>query len=213
MAGTLADMKARISDELARGDLASQIALAINDAIVAYQDERFMFNESRNVTFNTVINQEFYGVLDNPLIGTINKLDYIFLYVNNTPFKLDPSTPETMEWLANNSTFVGQPYDYVWYQSQIRLYPVPVAVYPVRIACSLQQPAPATDGETNNPWMIIAERLIRSRAKFELAIHVLKDEQLAADMDKVLTEAFKQLKNRTNVLTKMGAGFVRPMAF
>ena len=40
--------------------------------------------------------------------------------------------------------------------------------------------APATDGEASNAWMTDAERLIRCRAKLELAINVLRDLEPAA---------------------------------
>ena len=53
MANDLAAMKARIADEFARDDLTEQIALAIVDAIKFYKDQRFEFNESRDITFAT----------------------------------------------------------------------------------------------------------------------------------------------------------------
>jgi hypothetical protein len=42
--------------------------------------------------------------------------------------------------------------------------------------------APATDDEVGNRWMTDAERLIRSRAKYELAVHVTRNQQMALMM-------------------------------
>src|SRR5262252_6598248 len=59
--GSLGYMQDRIADELMRGDLYSQIATAINDAIIIYQHERFRFNETFTCTFQTVVGQQNYN--------------------------------------------------------------------------------------------------------------------------------------------------------
>ena len=46
-------IKARIMNELVRPDLASEIALAISDAIKEASKERFWFNELRGISFDT----------------------------------------------------------------------------------------------------------------------------------------------------------------
>jgi hypothetical protein len=206
-------MKARIANELARDDLTSEIADAINDAIAAYEDERFFFNESRATTFSTVDGQEFYDSDDAAAIPTLQKIDYVVLYVGNDPRKLEYERPETMEHLSINGTQEGTPWAYTWYGGQLRLYPIPDQAYTVRVGASVKVAAPASDAETGNPWMTHAERLIRSRAKLELALHVLKDPDLAQTMDAAVDEAFTQLKSRTNQLTQADRGRVRAMEF
>src|SRR5262245_11677501 len=47
---TLADLAARIADDLDRSDLASQIGAAIRDAVDHYESERFIFNEAIGTT-------------------------------------------------------------------------------------------------------------------------------------------------------------------
>ncbi len=210
---TLAIMKARIADELARDDLTSQIAYAITDAISAYTDERFMFNETRSNTFPTVASQEFYASTDAAFIGTLNKIDYVSLIVGDQPFQLLPMRPVDMEHLSQNGTSTGQPNWYSYYDKKIRLYPVPDAIWTVRVAASVDVDPPASDAETDNPWMIKAERLIRSRAKLELALHVLKDLELAATMQQAVEEAFSQLKSRTAQITQVGEGRIVAMEF
>lgn len=210
---TLAIMKARISDELARSDLTSQIAYAITDAVDAYADERFHFNESRALTFVTVADQEFYSSSDDADIGKIQKIDYVVVYVGTQAHQLEYERPEDMEIDSTGTDGTGQPWAYTWYGDQIRLYPTPDAVYTVRIGASYKVAAPASDGEASNPWMTHAERLIRSRAKAELALHVLKDIELAQTMTQALEEAYDQLKGRTAMLTQAAKAKVRAMEF
>jgi hypothetical protein len=210
---TLAIMKARVADELARTDLTSQIAYAITDAIAAYTGERWFFNESRTtVSFSTVDGQEFYTSSDDADIANIRKMDYAVLYVGDDVRKLEYNSPETMEYLSANGTQEGTPWSYGWYDNKIRFYPVPDAVYTVRIAAHVKVAAPASDSEASNPWMTDAERLIRSRAKLELALHVLRDDALAATMAEAVKEAWSDLKSTTNMLFA-GDGRIRAMEF
>jgi hypothetical protein len=210
---TLSTMKSRIAAELARTDLTSLIATAIQDAIDAYTDERFWFAESRAITFSTVDGQEFYTSSDAASIATINVIDYAIVYVGNDPHTLRYGRPEDMEHLSANGTQEGTPWSYTWYGNALRLYPVPDQAYTVRIGAAVKVAAPASDAEASNHWMTSAERLIRSRAKLELALHVLKDEALAATMAEGVREAWDQLKSRTNQLTQASRGRVRAMDF
>jgi hypothetical protein len=210
---TRAIMAARIADELARSDLTSQIQYAIADAIAAYTGERWWFNESRTtVSFSTVASQEFYTSSDDADIANIRRVDYCVLYVGDDVRKLEYRCPEDMEYLSANGTQEGTPWSYGWYDNKIRLYPVPDAVYTVRIAAHVKVAAPATDGEASNPWMTDAERLIRSRAKLELALHVLRDDALAATMAEAVKEAWSDLKSTTNMLFA-GDGRITAMEF
>lgn len=210
---TLAVMKARIADELARSDLTSQIAYAISDAIKAYEDERFHFNESRAITVSTVADQEFYDENDAAAIATINKIDYVGVYVGDIMSRLKAETPANIELMSQNGTGTGTPYAYCWYGNQIRLYPTPNTALTVRIGAAVNVAAPAADATTGNAWMTHGERLVRSRAKLELALHVLKDQDLAQTMATAVNEAFDQLKSRSNQLTQTESGRVEPMGF
>lgn len=210
---TLATMKTRIASELRRSNITNQIADAINTAIGAYEHERFYTNESRENTFTTVANQEFYTSSDAVFIGLLTKIDYVMLYINDTPYQLYPTFPELLEEASTNGTSTGSPTEYSWYDEKIRLYPVPDEAWTIRVAGVLSVAEPASDNETGNFWMTTAERLIRSRAKQELALHVLKDLQLAQTMGGAATEAYDQLDVRTKRITKTGGGRIKPMEF
>lgn len=217
---TLTVLKERIAQEARRKAYTSlgtadqnAISNAITTAIEAYIDERLYFNETRTSTFTTVADQEFYSSSDDADIGKIIKIDYLKLQVGDSVFDLMPDFPSEIESASNNATATGQPGWWVFYDQKIRLYPVPSDAWTVRIAGVYKYAAPASDDEANNFWMTDAERLIRSRAKYELALHMYRDTELAQTMASAVTEALEQLRRRTNKLTQRDNGRVRPMDF
>ena len=208
---TLAAMQSRIADELARSDLSTQITNCINDAIEFYQSERFVFNETRDLTFNTVAGQEFYTAADQVDIPNLEAFDYIILYLGNIPWPLHRRQPIEIEKLNQNGLMRGQPWNFCYYNKQVRFGPVPDNVYNMRIAAQNRIAAPASGNEANNPWMVDAEKLIRCRAKRELFVHYIRNEKQAAIMKLSEDEAFDELKGRTNRL--LGTTMIQPMIF
>jgi hypothetical protein len=213
--GTLAYMKLRIKNEIGRSDIDGDIADAIADAIEAYQDERFYWNETRVITFSTVQDQEFYDESDAPAIASIAKIDYVTIYTGNQPYQLLAMAPQDIEHASTNGTSTGQPSWFCYYGEQIRLYPVPSDAWTVRIGAQITVAAPASDAEANNVWMTKAERLIRNRAKAELYTHVddIADDGKAAKHLAMAEEALGQLRERTAILTQIGEGRIKAMPF
>ena len=204
---TLAIMKARIASELRRQNIADQIAAAITTAIDAYETEFGAKMQSRSLTVTTVAGQEFYTTG----LSTLLRIDYVTLLVGNSIFELDFMHPATMEAASTNGTYTGQPGHWTWFAEQLRLYPVPAdSGQTVRIGGLVQVAAPASDGESGNSWMTLYERLIRCRAKWELATHVIRDQQLKSDMAEATEEARRQFIRRANAKTR-GSGRVVPM--
>jgi hypothetical protein len=72
-------------------------------------------------------------------------------------------------------------------------------------------PPPASDGEAGNIWMTYAERLIRARAKRELALHWLRDVDLANGMQTAEQVALAELRNRTTGPAPGGPGTLGAM--
>lgn len=215
---TLGYLRDKVLDELARGnatDLVSQVNDKIMEAIAAYQQERFFFSESRDLLFSTVAGQEFYGAADNAAIPTLQAFDYMILYLGNIPWPMKRRTDIEMEVLNQNGLVRGQPYNWSYYNRQIRLGPVPDSAIQVRVAAQQTVAAPVVgsgDDTLGNPWMSgNAERLIRSRAKYELYLHTLRNQEKAQMMAAAVTEAFDTLKGQTNRL--LGTGEMQPMAF
>lgn len=208
---TQAQMKLDIADEIARPDLTSQIASKIAEAIDFYQAERFWWSESRDITFNTVAGQEFYTATDNAAIPLLSAFDYVILYIGSIPWPIARRTDTEIEVLNQNGLMRGQPWNWSYYNEQLRLGPVPDTVYSMRIAAHQSVAAPASDSVTGNPWMTNAELLIRSRAKHLLYKHVIRNSEYAQTMAEAAEEAFAMLKGKTNRLT--GRGLMAPMEF
>lgn len=184
--GTLGQMKTRVIRELGqRTDLAADVADAINDAIAIYQKERFRFSEvtpGSEPTFNTVVGQSVYTTAANANIGTLYLVDYLLLNIGATNQYLSRIQPVEIKLLLQTGTQSGQPTSWAYEGNEIIVYPVPSAVYSITIGGHIKIPAPANDGEAGNAWMNDAERLIRSRAKFEIATHVTRNPTMAAAM-------------------------------
>lgn len=210
----------QIEDELARSDLTTQTAAAVITAIQHYQQERFFFSESREVTFSTVIGQEFYTDSDlDPVplplggagISRILAFDYLILYLGSIPWPLHRRQPIDIETLNQNGLMRGQPWNFAYYEQKIRLGPVPDGVYQMRIAGHFSVGGPATLSDTTNPWFTFAEKLIRSRIKWEIYKNVIRDEAAAASMKEQEEAVLEEIKSRTNRLT--GTGMMTAMAF
>jgi hypothetical protein len=221
---TLADMKARIADELARGDLGTQIASAITTAITEYQKERFRFSDvtpTTPPTFNTVADRWIYTAADNANIADAKAWNYIFSQVGNYLRDLTKSTPEMVRSYNQLGTMHGQPIWYAYEGNQLLIAPVPDTVYPITLGIFRNVAAPADDAEADNPWMNEAELLIRSRAKYEIALHVTRNPTMQQAMSPLepggeagghaAYYAWQSLKRETNRVTKRGR--LRPMAF
>lgn len=208
---TRAQMKLDIAAELGRPDLTTAIASKIAEAIDFYQAERFWWSESRDITFSTVAAQEFYTVADNPAIPTLEAFDYVILYIGSIPWPIARRTDVEIEVLNQNGLMRGQPWNWSYYNQQLRLGPVPDTVYQMRIACHQKVAPPTSDAQLGNPWMTNAEKLIRSRAKYELFLHNIRNLEMATAMASAVTEAYEMLKGKTNRLT--GRGYMAPMEF
>lgn len=225
MAGTLGDMKTRIASELARSDLTTQIANAIIDAIGVYQKKRFRFNEAvpdDAETFVTVAARANYGVADNANIPTMLKFDYLLMQVGITLFRLEREDPVVLRSYNQTTQMMGQPSWFAYEGNEIIISAIPDQAYTIILGGQFVAPAPASDVEANNPWMVTAERLIRSMAKYQLATHVTRNPTLARAMSPLppdenggmTGEAYREerlLKGETNLVT--GRGIIRAMQF
>lgn len=212
---TLAAMKARIASDLRRTDLTTQIADAITTAIEACQTERFFFNETRDITFNTVADQEAYDGTDHASIPKIQAFDYVKVEIGSSNRDITWAQPSHLEYLNGGGQFTGEPQQFTFYQQKIRFYPIPADVYPIRIGAHVIVDAPAADDEADNPWMTHAERLIRARAMYEIFEFVLYDTERATifnpdNMAGPTSRAMTDLRRRTNNMLS-GGWVIEPM--
>ena len=203
---TFAVLKARIVDEMVRGDLtATQLDNAVNDAIRQWEGERFKFNEKR-YTILTVAAQEYYD-LEGPTLltsagaavgtgETLLEIDDIFTSINNNPYRLCPRTQQHLdEW--QSTTYQGQPADYTLYGAQLRIWPIPDQEYTLSLmGLARLSPNPLSDDSHTNAWMTEAEPLIRATAKMLLYRDILRDRDGAAGALELVKEAESMLKRK-----------------
>lgn len=222
---TQGDMKARIARELARSNLTQEISDAIATAIGEYSKERFRFSETipgDPPTFNTTAGQWIYTDADQPVIGSLWKIDYVIIYIGNTTASLLRIEPEAAKLYNQQGTMVGQPAWYAYEGNELLISPIPDQAYLIELGLFNNIPAPVDDSIDGNPWMNDAELLIRSRAKYEISVHKTRNATMAQAMSPDAPDmnggvagaafrAYKSLKGATNRVTALGR--VRPMRF
>lgn len=204
-------MKSRVSDELARDDLSSQIALAIKDAIREHEGKRFFFNEKR-FRLLTIEDQEYYALSsltetdETPLDAgvTLLEIDSVTLTENNQPYPLSERTQQWMDRMQSPATTTtSTPTDYAIYADEIRLYPIPDGGYECIISGLARLKTLSADADTN-AWMTEGDALIRHTAKKLLYRDVLRD---AVGLQMAMTaeaEALAALERKT--AAKIGTG-------
>lgn len=191
------DMQSRIADEILRTDLTSQIQNAIQTAIKQYERIPFYFNQLRQeAAFSTAQGQEFYTVNDSALIAAMVTLNRVTVTVSGNRYSLNPRTPEYLEDTSVNPIVFGQPVDYAYFAEQLRFYPIPDNTYSVALS-GIYRLFTLSNPTDSNPWTSDAELLIRARAKYELAVHVTRDADMAAAMKAVELDALSDLKGET----------------
>lgn len=87
------------------------------------------------------------------------------------------------------------------------------ATGPYLMTCGglVQYAAPTSTTQTGNRWMTDAERLIRSRAKLNLAMHVTRNQGQVQAMEAAVEEALSELRAEAARMTRRG--ILRPMYF
>jgi hypothetical protein len=207
----------------ARSDLAANgtILRYITNAIEIYTKERFRFNEltpRTPFTLNTQQGKFYYDVADDARIPLLYDIDYINYILGTTVEKMLRETPENVYLALQTGQEAGPPQTWAWDGQSIIIYPNPPAqVYQLTIGGYLQFPGPTDGADTSNVWMNEAEMLIRSRAKFEIAAQVTRDEKMMARMSPVpgsngaADMAYRMLKSEANKIR--GTSRVRAMQF
>ena len=176
---TYGAMQTRIADELVNdGDITTaQIKNAIQSAIADYAGEQFWFNEAVS-TFSTVASQELYTSTDLAAIPTIIKI--LSMRLANTgsyTAYINGINIDTIEDMQDGS-ILGAPEYYSRFANKLRLYPIPNAVWTIKISYISTLTTLSADADTN-AWMTDGEEVIRQAAKKRLAADILADDALA----------------------------------
>ena len=183
--------------------LESQIKEAINKAVLDYEQERFVFNESRT-SFDTVAFQAEYDLLvDAPLVKNIDEAQY--LHAGHL-YRL---VRQTYEWyveaLVNQTAQTGPSNMYIIYDRKLFLYPQPDQITEVTLSGvhRLAQ-VPLVDDGDDNAWTNDGAQLIRSRAKADLFANYLYDGTAAGLMQATTMEYYQKLHRDSDRLRRKG---------
>jgi len=199
---------------------AEAIRNGIGTAISIYQKQRFRFNEidpSAPITFTTTPGIAVYTKADSPYIAGHYYMDYLNIQVGNTLMQLSQVEPERQHLNIQLFTQFGLPTSYAYEGNALILYPVPTDAYTVWIGAHIIKLPPQSDDERGNVWMVPehGELLIRSRAKYEIALHVTRNDKMVQMMnpkDGATADAFSMLKAEGNKVTST-RGRVKSMKF
>lgn len=160
---TLAEMATDIANETRRSTSADTTAIAryIQDAIRHYSGKRWWWNEDQGASFNTADGTEYYAipsplrVVDTVLVTT----------TSNYPTTL---RKRSNMWIEDRyvpgGTYKGPPSAWAMFEDQIRLYPIPDAVYAVKTQ-GYGITLPVSTSSDTTPWANEAYDLIKNRAR------------------------------------------------
>jgi len=205
---TLGTMIDRIEAEIGRSDLTAAVRDSIQTAIRFYERRRFYFNELRS-SFSTSASKEYYGSADAAFIARLVDIDSITVDVNTSTYPVVPRDFSYIDQVQTNAGYTGDPTDYVYYNLQLRFYPIPQTARAVNVS-GVQKFVTLTATNSTNAWFVDAEALIRSRAKYELYHHRIQKPEKAAQMRGAELDALAALEGET--FSKI-AGRLRPTAF
>lgn len=197
-------LRNRISDDVrsvstaSSSDISSQIAAEVLSAVAYYAREPFYFNTKTN-TFSTVANQEYYSSSDLSDIATLVKIFTMTVTQNSIKMPVKPISFADIDD-AQTGQVIARPTYYAYFKQNIRLYPIPDAVYTMTMAYVYKLTALSADADTN-AWTTDAEELIRARASRRLYENVVRNPGRAEIARMQEAEALAALKRETRMRT------------
>lgn len=196
-ARTLGDLKTRIADELARADLASQIALAITDAINEAATHRFWFMEVRGYTLPITAGTSHYTSDD---IEGLIEIDRLKLISSGQTWTLREMSDDELDRLNDGNPPTGQPYAYSRYGEYLTFYPSPQQSYSVSID-GLSRGSALIDDTDSNFWTTTGERYVRALAKRNVLAEVIQDSDRAQVQDALAQRYREEFWQQTHTRT------------
>ena len=187
-------MQARIADDFVNESITTaQIKNAIQSSIASYENTLLYFNQ-KIATFSTT-NDEYYGSTDLADIPNIIRIRSAEIS-NGTYYTPLEAVDFNVIDDAQSGSVLGQPYWFSTFAQQIRLYPMPNAVFTVRLSYNYKFATLVDDADTN-AWMTDGEELIRQAAKRRLALDILHSDKMAERCQILENEALDGLRQET----------------
>lgn len=198
MSSTLAQMRARIQDDLLDTYVTdAQTDKAINRAIIHYQTKPFWFTQTSD-TFATIADQQSYTTSDG-LAADILKIDYMEYAIGSNLYRISPATFPMLQEYTTSSADNGQPFIFAWGVNKLWLYPIPDNAYTVTYYYRKKYDELSADSD-NNDWTNNAEDLIEARATWWIHNRITKDKGEAQIAKAEEMEALKALHTKERML-------------
>lgn len=205
---TLADMRAQIEDDLARGDLTTQVLTAMKTAVRAYETDRFFFNELYQWTA-TLSTSAASLDLDTLSVRWM-KIDRIRRLLSSNNY-IDLIPRDYAYIMASQDTsLLTLPSDYCIYANQLQ-FDCRASADITLVFDGIRRVSSASASDDATVWFGDGADLIRARAKKDLYLHVIKDKDAAEIQDGAERIAYSYLKGRTNQL--LSSGTIRATEF
>ncbi|TWT11710.1 hypothetical protein [Reyranella sp. CPCC 100927] len=204
---TLADLRARVADDLDRSDLMVQIEQAIRDAVEHYEAERFIFNEAVNTPVALGSGTDSVRLASLPAYFT--KIDRI--RIDDGGSGLVDLVPRDYAWLmaSQDAKATARPTAYCIYADTLLLDSIADRNY-AALLDGVKRISTASAASDGSAWFNEGRHLLRARVKAELYAHVIKEIDQAQVMTAVEQRAYRTLKLKLNT---RNSGRVRPTEF
>ena len=204
---TFKQLQDEVQSDLRRSDLETETSKAINAAIRDYASQRFWFNDTRKITFQTVAGQEFYDSLSNPIIPVLVKIDTLTVSDGISVCPLEREENDNLEVVSFEQGF---PSFYSYIDLSIRLIPVPLAVYQVR-GTGFARPGDLLNETDTNNFTENASDLIRYSAARRVFTSPVRNADQAGAMAFLEKEQLTRLRSET--VLRLGSGTIVPTVF
>lgn len=164
-------LKAKIADDLERGDLTSQIAALIPRVIEHYADRTFHFLEGEG-TVDTEAATAYVAV---PTGLRVTPPCDVEIAIGANNYDLHKWSWRQYRRHAQINTSSGEPTHYAYRNGRFYLYPTPAAVYTIT-AWGIYDQAELSAGDSESAWTNEAFELVVAECTMRLARDVLRDD-------------------------------------
>jgi hypothetical protein len=189
-------MEIRTISAASSSGIQDQIKAAILSAVAFYAREPFFFNTTTG-TFNTVVDREYYSSSDFSDLTNVVTINSMSVTQNGVKRPVKP-----LDFVKIDDAQTGEvkaiPEYYAYYKQNIRLYPIPDAVYTMTLAYVYKLTALSLDADSN-AWTTDAEELIRCHAKADIYENLLKEYDAADRMKLRAAQVMASLKRETRL--------------
>jgi hypothetical protein len=200
---TFGDLHDQIASDLKRSNLNQEIWTEIVSAIRDHSSERFWFNEVDFYPLNTVAGQDEYLIFQQNGIEEFIMIDMVRSQIGNTWYTLERVTPDQME-IDYSAPTSGQPYRWSIHGNELRLFPMPDRVYPVRIFGHYRLLEAGGTPTSGNAWTAWAFHLIRYSALKRLYAYPIRDMQQSQAAEAREIQELEYLRRESDARARTG---------